>query len=621
VLPPQAMEETPAFHRRFDTTAKLPVTSGHTASCRDEDLLRTATASSQRNQSVIPLILFPIGFIVMGICLCVMAWLAFHGPILVPGQDTRITAIIISFGSRLVGFFVGAALVRSAWAAFLPQVVAGESIPTLALVGVCRKFMSLGQLENYSSLPLSFRIHIAVAAFTSLAIMGTSASFRYVVLGLPTQGVAMVPDVASLCNATLVNSTGYFCSGKLNANTTDESWSYLDQVYSGGQATVHQHGKLGDQELGANVTLAALPPGWTLDKGNNLPWMEMSVTCRNLSISADFTGVNESATSIIYVNNTELDVLDISNMPDWGSVVHLYQQVNESGPASSLCPWIVVMLSRDLNDDTANFGGLAPDAVVYLGASYLDLHGYGPTRQGVLGAAAWCEFQGSTGGQWPDELWPPLNHTSNVVIGEVIDDRPTMGTAMLNYGPSWQYNPLSGNSLPGGSVSYIANNTGRGVDFPALFTSYIRNQWTLMAYSIAPQSGPRVSLYFTGLGTDKLYISLTFVSILPFLALAVGLLVTARAWICTIRRRRWVNRVEFESWWLAKALRPDMYESGYCNATEKDFSNACKCSSAAYRDIYPDRDVGHLILCALGPNEMATGSCISTDSRQPRVYG
>jgi len=65
----------------------------------------------------------------------------------------------------------------------------------------------------------------------------------------------------------------------------------------------------------------------------------------------------------------------------------------------------VVALGRDLGDGTANFGGLAPDAVTYLGNSYLDLHGYStPQLQGILGAAAWCQFNGSTGGTWPEEL-------------------------------------------------------------------------------------------------------------------------------------------------------------------------------------------------------------------------
>jgi hypothetical protein len=59
-----------------------------------------------------------------------------------------------------------------------------------------------------------------------------------------------------------------------------------------------------------------------------------------------------------------IDVLDVPNMPKWGAIVHLYQQVNDSGQQSSLSPWKIVALSRNLDDGTANFGGLAPSAVV-----------------------------------------------------------------------------------------------------------------------------------------------------------------------------------------------------------------------------------------------------------------
>jgi hypothetical protein len=354
---------------------------------------------------MIPIIFFPLGAIAIGTCLGVIVWLALHGPALVPGQDTRITAIIISVGSRLAGLFIGAALVRSAWAAFLPHILAGDLIPTRALVGICRNFMSLGRLENYGSLPTSFKYHIILATLISLAMTGTSASVRYNSLGLAGRNIALVPDVASSCNQSLVSGTTYFCSGALNANTTGTSWSYLEEAFTGGQRTVYRYGELGDQELGANVTLGILPAGWTLNEGNDLPWMAIWVTCHHLSISAEFTGSNFSASSSILVNDTLVDTLDVANMPEWGSVVHLYQQVNETSPASSLSPWIVVMLARDLGDRTANFRGLDPEAVAYLGQSYLDLHGYGPVLQGVLGAAAWRQFKGSTGGQWPNEMW------------------------------------------------------------------------------------------------------------------------------------------------------------------------------------------------------------------------
>jgi hypothetical protein len=576
-------------------------------SSHHDNLSTVATAASQQNQALAPIVLLTLGLITIGTCIGAMVWLLVHGPALVPQQDTRITSILISVGARLSGFFINAALLRSAWAAFLPRVLTGEAIPNQALVGISRNFMSLGQLGHYHSLPGSFKYHIVIALVTSLAMTGTSASFRYLSLGLAGHSFALVPDVASSCNQSQVSGDSrwtYVCDGNLNANTTATSWSYLQDVITGGQKTVQRFGVLGDEVLGANVTLSVLPAGWTLNEGNDLPWMSMSVACHELSISASFSGSGLAAVSDIYVNGNLVDTLDIANMPAWGSIVHPYQQINESGPVSSLSPWIMVALARDLDDGTANFGGLAPDAVTYLGNTYLDLHSYTtPQLQGILGAAALCQFTGSTGGTWPEELWPPLNHTSNVVIGTVVDDRPTMGTAMLNYGPSWQYSPVSENSLPGGSVSYVANNTGPGVSFPVLISSYIRNQWTLMAYSIAPQSGHQVSLPFVGSNSNKLYISLTFVSVLPSSALVIGLAITLRALFCTIRERRWVNRVEFESWWLIKALRPDMYRAGNSNATEKDFNDALGGFSTSYGDILPDSELGQLALRSVGPSD------------------
>jgi hypothetical protein len=242
-----------------------------------------------------------------------------------------------------------------------------------------------------------------------------------------------------------------------------------------------------------------------------------------------------------------------------------------------------VMLNRDLGGGQANFVGLADDAFTYLGNSYLNLHGYPqPAVQGVIGAAAYCVFDGSTGGQWPGDLWPSRGNTSNFVVGPLVNNQPTMGTGVLNYGPSWQYTPVSSSWLPGGSVSYIANITGPGVSFPDLFASYIRNQWALMAYSMAPQSYHQVSAEFDGLGPDELFISLTIIVLLPLSALVIGLFVTVWAIIVTIQKRRWVSRVEFESWWLVKALRPDIYRRGHGNAVEKEFNSACDGFSVSY---------------------------------------
>ncbi|KAH6714332.1 hypothetical protein BKA61DRAFT_722880 [Leptodontidium sp. MPI-SDFR-AT-0119] len=144
----------------------------------------------------------------------------------------------------------------------------------------------------------------------------------------------------------------------------------------------------GDKVLGANVTLAALPVGWNLDEGNDLPRMTIWVTCRGLPISANFTRDYLSALASIFVNYSLVDILDVFNMPDWNPVAHLYQQLNGPGPISNLNPFIEVMLAQSQGDGTANFGGLAPDTVTYLGEGYLDLHGQGAVPQRVLGAAA-----------------------------------------------------------------------------------------------------------------------------------------------------------------------------------------------------------------------------------------
>jgi hypothetical protein len=274
------------------------------------------------------------------------------------------------------------------------------------------------------------------------------------------------------------------------------------------------------------------------------------------------------------------------------------------------------MLTRDLDDTTANMGGVSLSSVTNLSTTYLDLHGYGPVVQGVLGAAAYCTFRGETGGTWPDGLWPPLNATNNTIFGTVVNNRPTPATALLNYGPSWQYNPVSGNTLPGGSVSFIANNTGALTSFPDLFASYIRNQWALMAYSIAPLSGAQKRQQFVGTSSQsKLFIRVTPIAIVPVTALVIGLFITLRAWLVTIRLRYWVDRVEFGSWWLVKALRPDLYDAGYCNASSKDFQKACGDYELRYTDMIPDEEIGHLMLVPIRDGDVPS----AIHSR--RVYG
>jgi hypothetical protein len=567
----------------------------------------TYTTTSRSNQALTPLVILLFGFITIGLCIAAIIWLWLEGPTLVPGQDTRITAIIISVGKSLAAFFIGLAIYRSAWASVLHRVLKGNPVPTRTLIGICRNWSSFGQWQEFQSLPASFKSYLVLTALVLVAMTGTSASFRYESRKVSGLNTALIPEFTSSCNTSLIQLSYYFCAALLDGNSTDAntayninanaskySWNYIEQANTGGQGTVSLSGNIGDEKLGANVTLAVLPTGWYKNEGSNLPWMAMSVSCTSLPIAAEFSGSGLLASATIIVDGTIIDTLDIANMPQWSPVVHIYQRPNDTGPVSSLCPWIAVMLNGDPGEGQVNFVGLANNGATFLGNSYLDLHGYPqPVYQGIIGAAAFCVFDGSTGGQWPDDLWPQRGNTSNFVIGPLVDNRPTMGTGVLNYGASWQYTPVSGSSLPGGSVSYIANNTGPGVSFPDLFASYIRNQWALMAYSVAPQSYHQISAEFDGLGPDKLFISLTIIAVLPLSALVIGLFVIWWACVITIKERRWVNRVEFESWWLVKALRPDIYSAGYGNAIEKEFNSACDGFS-----ISQDSESGHLALAS-----------------------
>jgi hypothetical protein len=550
--------------------------------------IELADELSKHVQANVLTIFLPVGAAIIAVMIALVGWLALNGPMLVPGQDTRITSIIISLGSRVASVIISTAILRSAWACFLPTVLRGSNIPVWSLLSTCQSFMSFGQLSNFWSLPPWFKFHVCLALTVFVTMTGTSASFRYE--SLPRAGLttALVADVDVICNVSYITPTGYNCYGNpayhnWNTNTTENSWGYIDEVNAGGQGTITTYGQIGDTEIGSMVTLAILPSGWNLGQ-NNLPSMSMNVSCTDLPISAVFDGDGISATANIYVDGTLIDTLNVPNMPEWDSVVHMYQQFNDSGPISSLSPWIVVMLSRDLNDGTANFAGVAADAVTYLGNGVVALHdvGDGTVVQGILGAAAYCEFTGNVGGEWPDIFWPPLNDTQNVVFGPVVNDRPAISTVVLNYGPSWQYSVVSENDLDGGSVSYIANNTGVPVTFAALFAGYIRNQWTLVAYSLVPQAADRLPATFTGLGPNSLYISVTAVIALPLAALGLGLLVTIFASISTFRHRKWVNRVEFEGWWLVKALSPEWYELGYSNATQRDMKDGCRGFSIKY---------------------------------------
>jgi hypothetical protein len=585
--------------------------SNSNADAANPETIQVAKEMSKHVQADVLSILLPVGAAIIAVCIALVAWLAIHGPMLVPGQDTRITSIVISLGSRVMSVIISTAILRSAWACLLPSVLRGSYIPVWSLLSACQSFMSFGQLVNFTSLPPWFKFHVCLALTVAVAMTGTSASFRYESLPQIGPNTALIADIAfMICNDSFITnntctSTVNSLIGDWNSNTTGNSWSYIEAVNAGGQGTVTKYGQIGDTEIGSKVTLAILPSGWNLGE-NNLPWISMSVSCTDLPISAVFEGTGIDATATIFVNGTVIDTLNVPNMPEWGGIVHLYQQFNDSGRVSSLAPWKVVMLSRDLNDGGANFGGVAGDAATYLGNGFVALHGVGDgtNLQGILGAAAYCEITGDVGGEWPDIFWPPLNNTQNVVFGPVVDDRPEISTVLLNYGPSWQYSVVSENYLEGGSVSYIANNTQSPGTFAALFAGYIRNQWTLMAFSLVPQAGNKLPNPFFGSGPNSLYISVTGVVVLPLVALGLGLLVTVYATISTFRHRKWVNRMEFEGWWLVKALCPELYKPGYSNATEKDMKEACGGFSVSYRHSgLEDGDVENLRLWPAAPGE------------------
>jgi hypothetical protein len=57
----------------------------------------------------------------------------------------------------------------------------------------CRSFMSLGQILDFHSLPQSFKLHVILAIFISVAMTATSASFRYESLGVAGVNSAVGP--------------------------------------------------------------------------------------------------------------------------------------------------------------------------------------------------------------------------------------------------------------------------------------------------------------------------------------------------------------------------------------------------------------------------------------------
>ena len=381
----------------------------------------------------------------------------------------------------------------------------------------------------------------------------TSAGFKYVVI--PGTGVRpfLGPDFQALCNYSLINdSTQYFCTG--NPNGLGVQWSYLDEVNGGAGGNVVKSGNASFGRVSANVTLTAAPANIRLPSNPPPPWAAIDVGCRSVDLRLQLNGSGALATTTVFLNSIAFDQLSIANMPTWSSQIQLYQQVNDTGPASSLAPYYIVLLARDLDDGTSNTNGLAGSAVEYLGNFYLDLHGHGPTVQGVLGAAAYCDFGGSTGGNWPDISWPIRNTTNYFVGPGPVDGRFGVSTLFLNYGPSWQYTPISGNSIPGGTVSYIANFTSDAPTFPIFMSTYIRNQWALMLYSnnFIPLFVKNTS--YDVLTEPNIHIQGTAILAIPLAAL-ISCIGCAAIGVWMMRHLgAWNERVDNAPWWFMKAI-------------------------------------------------------------------
>ena len=491
-------------------------------------------------------------------CVVVVCWMMIGGPRPVPRQDTRITNIIISIASKgalTLALWIVTLRLRVQWTYIL---VSRQHVQLRSLLAACSKEGSLSRVRHIHTSPThGIGLTAAIGAAVTILMTLTSAGFKYIVLPGTAIQEYSGPDFVSICNYSLVNSTtGYSCLGTANAETVGAEWDYLDIVSSGaGGNVLRSNGTSGT--MSANVTLTSAPANLRLPANPTPPWVAIDVSCKNVTLSLSVVGngsSESSSTNVLFVDNRQLDTLTVAEMPSWSSQVQLYKLINDTGPASNLSPWYIVQLARDLNDGSANMQGLSGSAVTYLGNSFLDLHGYnGPVLQGILGAPAYCTFSGSTGGSWPSATWPART-TTNVVVGKgpyngVID----ISTVFLNYGPSWQYNPVSANSLPGGSVSYIANLTTDADNFGDFIAIYIRNQWALVAYTNNFIQGFVTNTSYRVRTQPQLYIQATTILVAPASALGVCVLC---AFVCMFTMSRLGARygvVDVAPWWLLKA--------------------------------------------------------------------
>lgn len=486
-------------------------------------------------------------------CVATACWMLAGGPKPVPRQDTRITNAIISIVSRValtVAIWILTVLLRLQWTQVL---ISGRLVKLRGLLIACGDMGILSRVRYLSLMPTRIiGITTMIGLGVTICMTLTSAAFKYVVIPGTGMSSFIGPDFASLCNYSLVtNVTGYFCSG--NSNDLSIQWNYLDAVNGGAGGNVLKSNNTSGL-LSANVTLTSAPADIRLPSNPPPPWAAINVGCTPVDMALEQVGTGALANTSVIVNGYIIDELDVANMPTWYSQVMYYQQVNDSGPASSLSPYYMVLLSRDLNDGTANIQGLAGSAVDYFGAFYLDLHGYGPVIQGVLGAAAYCNFSGSTGGDWPDISWPARN-TTNYFVGNGPENGTVgVATLFLNYGPSWQYTPTQGNSIPGGTVSFIANFTTEASTFPEFIAAYIRNQWALMMYANNFITPLTKNTSYEVQTEPSIHIQATAILVIPVSALVFCVGCAAVGVLMMRNLGAWYKCVDNAPWWLLKVV-------------------------------------------------------------------
>jgi hypothetical protein len=131
-----------------------------------------------------------------------------------------------------------------------------------------------------------------------------------------------------------------------------------------------------------------------------------------------------------------------------------------------------------------------------------------------------------------------------------MNDTVDLSTIILNYGPSWQYNPVSENSIEGGSVAYIANWTVPATNFPDYIAMYIRNQWALMMYTNNFLTGFITNTTYTVETSPQLYIQATYIVFLPITALVLGVYCAYISAYAIFAISFEYNRVDVAPWWL-----------------------------------------------------------------------